>query len=142
MIGVDEPIVSQTKFIVTNGVLEAQDYRFIMRAKNQWGWGAFSPVAVIRASTFPNIVSSIVTSYDSVTGGFKIQWAQPRNNGDVITQYKIEILSTSGNWNADIIDCNGADSNVVVHTECIISLNSLYASPNNLVFQQFVKVRI
>ncbi len=82
LIGLVEPILVQTSFTVTNGVLEGQDYKFKIRAKNIWGWGPFSPVATIRASTVPGSVPNIVTSYDSVSGDFKILWDQPRNNGD------------------------------------------------------------
>jgi hypothetical protein len=83
LIGIDEPVLTQTLFTVTNNILEGQYYKFKIRAKNIWGWGAFSPVVTIRASTFPSVVVPITTSYD-VSGGVKIEWAQTRNNGDPI----------------------------------------------------------
>ena len=72
LIGIIEPILSQSSFTVTNGVLQGQDYKFKVRARNIWGWGSFSPVATIRASTVPSAVTGIVTSYDNVAGDFKI----------------------------------------------------------------------
>lgn len=75
LIGLDEPVLTQTMFTVTNNVLEGQYYKFKIRSKNIWGWGLFSPIVTIRASSWPDLVKNIVTSYDAATGGVKLQWA-------------------------------------------------------------------
>ena len=109
LIGLTEPILTQSSFSVTNGILEGYDYQFKIRAKNIWGWGDFSPIATIRASTVPNSVPKIITSYDPITGNFVISWNQPKNNGDVVTQYNIQIFSNSSNtWYNDLVDCDGS----------------------------------
>jgi len=82
-------------FTVTNNVLEGQYYKFKIRAKNIWGWGPFSPVATIRASSWPDQVKNIITAYDEATGGVKISWGQVKNNGDPIEQYRIQVYSTA-----------------------------------------------
>jgi len=74
LIGLDEPVLTLTMFTVTNNVLEGQYYKFKIRAKNIWGWGPFSPVATIRASSWPDQVKNIITAYDEATGGVKISW--------------------------------------------------------------------
>ena len=43
-----------TSYIVTNGVVAGDFYQFRVRAKNKWGWGNFSPVFTIQASTIPD----------------------------------------------------------------------------------------
>lgn len=143
LIGIDEPVLTQTVFLVTKNILEGQYYKFKIRAKNIWGWGEFSPIVTIRASTFPSAVTPITTSYDEVTGGVKISWAQTKNNGDPITDYKIEIFSyDSLSWNEEPKNCYGSDKLIVSRRECIIPVLELYKSPFKLTFNQFIKVRI
>lgn len=143
LIGISEPILAQSSFTVTNGVLEGQDYKFKVRARNIWGWGPFSPIATIRASTVPNAPTSIITSYDATTGDFKITWSLPKNNGDVVTEYKIEIYSNPNSaWNTELSTCDGANSDVVLYRTCSIPVNTLYLAPHNLIYQQFVLVRV
>ncbi len=40
-------------------------------------------------------MSAVTTSIDSSTGGIKISWTAPLNNGNTITKYKIEISDGS-----------------------------------------------
>lgn len=45
-------------------------------------------------------MSPVLTTIDSVTGGVKIAWTAPFNNGDSIIAYKIEIQDSTGTtWN-------------------------------------------
>ena len=142
LIGINEPIIAQTSFTVTNGILQGQDYQFQIRAMNIWGWGPFSPVATIKASTVPNAVTNIVTSYDSVTGNFMISWNVPQNNGDLVSFYKIQVYSNStSTWNEDP-NCNGLNPDVALYTICEIPVLALYSAPHFLVFNQFVSVRV
>lgn len=141
LIGLSEPILSQSSFTVTNGVLEGQDYKFKIRAKNIWGWGAFSPVGTIRASAVPNQVSNIITSYDTAaTNQFRVTWSQPKNNGDLITAYKIEVYSDpTDQWNEV---CDGTQADVVLYRICLIPIATLFGAPHSLIFNQFVRVRV
>lgn len=126
LIGLDDPVLTQTMFTVTNNVLEGQYYQFKIRAKNVWGWGPFSPIVTIRASTFPDQVKQIVTSYDSITGGVKIVWAQTKNNGDPILEYKVEIYNYfTSSWNLELANCNGANSPVVLDRVCVVPVSVL-----------------
>jgi hypothetical protein len=123
LIGINEPVLTQTLFTVTNNILEGQYYKFKVRAKNIWGWGPFSPEVTIRASTIPSVVIPVTTSYD-VTGGVKIAWAQTKNNGDPIYKYKIQIFSYStSTWNEETTNCNGADSLIVLRRYCVIPVS-------------------
>ncbi len=134
LIGLGEPILTQTTFTVTKNILEGEYYQFKIRAKNIWGWGEFSPVATIRASTFPNLVPSVLTSYD-VSGGLKISWAQTKNNGDPITEYKIQIFSyASSTWYEEVLNCNGASQTVVNNRQCVIPVAVLNTLPYSLAF--------
>ena len=61
-----------------------------MRARNVYGWGAYSSTVTIQAASVPNQVVSLSTSIDSATGGIKVSWLNPYSNGDPITAYKVE----------------------------------------------------
>lgn len=89
LIGMSEPIIGQSSFTATNGVLEGHYYKFKIRAMNIWGWGPFSPVATIKASTVPNTVSNIQATYDASNGNLEVSWNIPASNGDVVTSYAI-----------------------------------------------------
>jgi hypothetical protein len=47
-------------------------YNFRVRALNIWGWGSYSDIKTIKASTAPQTVSNIVTSIDPASGGVLI----------------------------------------------------------------------
>ena len=107
-----------------------------------WGWGPFSPVTTIRASSTPAQMDPPATSYDLTTGGVKISWTAPLNNGNAITGYKIEILSSSSTWNEDLSNCNGLIPSVISSKSCIIPMSTLIVSPHSLSFDALVQVRV
>jgi hypothetical protein len=63
-----------------------------VRARNYWGWGEYSDVLEIKASTVPEKVDTVTTSIEELTGGVRIEWTAPFDNADTITAYKIEAL--------------------------------------------------
>ena len=40
-------------YLVTDNVIEGREYQFRLRAKNAWGWGAYSDVTTIKAAREP-----------------------------------------------------------------------------------------
>jgi len=42
-----------TEYIVSDNVVAGKIHNFQVRSKNKWGWSAWSPVASIKASTWP-----------------------------------------------------------------------------------------
>jgi hypothetical protein len=70
----DYPGVS---YIVASGVASGTTYQFQIKAKNKWGWGAYSSVTSILAASAPSQISAAATSYDSATGGVIIAWSAP-----------------------------------------------------------------
>ncbi len=108
-----------------------------------WGWGDFSPSLSIRAASPPAQMSAAVTSIDAATGGVKITWSIPANNGNSLTAYKIEILNLAENaWSETTATCNGAQNSVFLARECIVPMSTLIAAPFNLVLDSLVKVRV
>ena len=43
-----------------------------VRAQNKWGWGAWSPICTVRASTWPAIASQPTTSISPIDGSVLI----------------------------------------------------------------------
>ena len=66
-----------TSFTVTDNILIGHAYQFRLRAKNIWGWGAYSEVVIIKAARIPEQMTAPATSVDSETGDFVISWTQP-----------------------------------------------------------------
>lgn len=85
------PYSTVTTYTRTTGVVAGQSYQFRIRALNIHGWGSFSPVLTIVASSKPDQMATVTTSIDSSTGKLKILWVEPEDNYNTITAYKIEI---------------------------------------------------
>ena len=80
-----------TSFVVNPGITQGTSYDFKVKARNKWGWGDFSSTVTIAATGVPDQMSEATTTIDIATGGVKITWTQPDNNGATISSYLIEI---------------------------------------------------
>jgi hypothetical protein len=54
---------------VLGNLTSGATYKFRVRAKNTFGFGNFSSILDIKAATWPEISSSVITSIDDITGG-------------------------------------------------------------------------
>jgi hypothetical protein len=111
-----------------------------VRAKNYWGWGEWSDVLLIKASSVPEQVSTATTAIDEATGGLRVEWTEPFDNSDEITEYEIEAKTSSGDW---LSICDGSDAQVVATLRCIVDM-SVLTEPTTfgLVFEDMVEVRV
>jgi hypothetical protein len=92
-----------TKLLI--GLTGGQDYLFKVRAQNIYGYGAYSDLVTIRASSVPdtmNIVDSI-----SVLETIVVSWTAPYNGGEDIDLYDVQIL-TPGKVFVSDATCTGA----------------------------------
>jgi hypothetical protein len=88
-----------TKLLI--GLTGGQDYLFKVRAQNIYGYGEFTDLVTIRASSVPdtmNIVESI-----SVTETIVVSWTAPYN----IDLYDVQILTPAEVFFSDST-CTGA----------------------------------
>ena len=133
-----------TSYIVTNGVVAGNFFMFRVRAKNQWGWGSFSPSFTIQASTMPDKVSVPTTSIVAETGAVLVQWQKPNERSNEIDMYKIEIQSSSDSsiWSESLASCDGKLPSVVLSRQCIIPMETLLAAPFTYQLSQVIKVRV
>ncbi len=127
-----------SSFLVTGGVTVGASYRFTVRARNFWGWGAASPVATIVAATAPAKVTTATTSVKATTGAVLIAWAAPDARGDPITSYTVEIQdATASSWTAETADCGGTAALL-----CTVPMAVLRAWPYSLAQGALVVVRV
>lgn len=86
-------------YTLTIDIVASVSYSFKIRPRNKWGWGEYSsPNLEVLAAYVPLRVDLPVTSIDSITGGVKITWIAPYENGAVISAYQIEILDSNDLW--------------------------------------------
>lgn len=90
---------------------------------NIWGWGEWSPILWVNASSYPGDVSKPVTSIDQVTGGVLIQWVAPNDHSSVINRYKIELYNKHNLTWQEVIHCDGQQAKIVKDRSCIVPMN-------------------
>ena len=83
---------------------------------------------------------STVTTSIGINGDVQITWAQPNDNSDPITAYKIEIQLLNGSWLQDTTDCNGSSSIIMSQMYCVVPMSTL-TSTYSLVFGDLVVAR-
>jgi hypothetical protein len=112
--------ISYTHTAVTTGA----SYKYRVRAKNTWGYGAYSNEATLKASGAPDTMATATTSIDSATGGVRIAWTEPASNGETISAYIIKIKTNAGAWSTTS-DCDGSSSTVITNKYCIVPMATL-----------------
>ena len=128
----NNPSSLSTSTILTSEVQAGETYQFRVRARNIHGWGDYSNVVPIKAAGLPDQVASATTSIDPTTGGVVIQWVEPHDGSQTITEYLVEVANVDAtSWHEDSTNCDGSDPAV---TSCTIPMDVLVAAPHRLVF--------
>jgi len=128
-------------YTLTNTIVAGQTYSFRIRARNKWGWSEFStPPLQVLAAFVPYRVDLPATSIDVLSGGVKVAWLAPYENGATISAYYIEIKDQSGNWQTTP-ECDGSTAQVINALSCVVSMDTLSLS-YGLAFNEIVIVRI
>jgi len=133
-----------TSYIVTNGVVAGDYYQFRVRAKNKWGWGAFSPVFTIQASTIPDKMLPPTTSNNLQTGQVTISWIKPNDRNNAIDKYRIEVQSFTDNtqWIETLATCDGTNELIVTTRTCSVPMETLLAAPYGYTLSSTIKARV
>lgn len=87
-----------------------------VRARNFWGWSEYSDLLEIKASTWPSKVNTPLTVLDESSGDILLQWSEPDNKSDTITEYRIECLNYAGVW-SEVCDGSSAPTSCLVEME-------------------------
>lgn len=106
--------------------MEGTDYKFRLRAKNKFGWGAWSSTVTIRADEVPAQISPVTTTAESIY--IRVSWALPSTvNGSPIEEYRLLVLSSDGLREEETTSCDGTDVDLVVSStpSCLIPMQEL-----------------
>ena len=83
-------IYEDTDYSISAGIEVGKSYQVRVAAKNYWGWGEFSEVLTITATSYPEQPEAPTTGIDEVAGGLRAIWVAPFDNSEPITAYLIE----------------------------------------------------
>ena len=138
-----EADMTDTEYLVTNQILQSYTYSFQIRAQNKWGWGDWSSVTQVVASTWPEIVDQPTTSIEPTDGSVTIVWTQPDTRGDPITQYLIEFGDAVDNsvWVTYTVECNGQSQTVIEFRTCSVDM-SFFISQLRYSLDDPIKARV
>ena len=132
--------VTDTAYLAS-GLTFGVTYEFKIESRNSYGYSAFSETITLLCAFKPDPPAYVATfnTNELVT----ITWTEPVANGSPFTAYKILVQEKeSGTFTQESIDCDGTSANVIANRECTIDLETLKASPFNLVKDDPVNVRI
>jgi hypothetical protein len=74
-------------------------YQFRLRAKNKWGWGAYSEVTSVQAANKPLPITDLTSHIDESSGNIVLSWTLAADQSSPLTETTIELWSvSSGNW--------------------------------------------
>ena len=76
-------------YSVGGSIVESGLYKFMIRAKNKWGFGPFSSITSIVASGSPYKILNVTTYVSKLSGDVIVLWTTPVLNGASITSYLI-----------------------------------------------------
>lgn len=83
-------------------------YKFRYRARNVFGWSAWSQVGDIIAASVPDRMPAVITSLQGVY--VKIDWASGTPfNGQPITQFEIKIRTSNSSLYVHESTCDGGE---------------------------------
>jgi len=108
------------------------------------GYGPWSNVFVIYASSAPGQMTAVTTSIDVGLDATKVKivWLEPAVNGATIDAYEILIRHKDGiQYIEDTTNCHGTSNTIVAAKQCLIPLTTLRSSSYNLVYNDLVVVR-
>jgi hypothetical protein len=112
-------------------LVDGENYKFKVQARNAVGFGAFSSEVVIRAAKVPEMPISVQTSVE--LSSVVISWTPDYDGGSPIIAYQIVIRESDGlTFTEDASNCDGSSAQVVVDLECTVPISVLKESPYSL----------
>lgn len=131
---IDSLVTSYTVSGLTGGAT----YLFKVRAKNIYGYGAFSSELTIVPSDVPDQVSIPTTALS--TTSVIISWAAPDAHSAPIDYYEISFLKADGTYGQDATNCDGTGTIATSHT-CTVPMASI-VSLTSLAVDTLIQVKV
>lgn len=126
--------------LVTSGVTAGQSYQFRLRAQNEVGWGAYSPILTVVPSSPPAQMAAPTVTVSTVYT--RLDWVAPNDNGASLTAYKILLIDSNNAFIEESTYCAGADATVMANRYCQIPMAALRAAPYSLAVGTLVQAKV
>ena len=131
-----------TSFTV-NAVTGGKAYRFMVRARNIYGYGASSAITTVIPDDKPGKTSIATVALNALTPTeVEVSWPLPDDHSSVVTGYDILFMLANGAFAHEMTRCDGNNSAVVEYRKCSVpttTLRTLTARPRDSLIR--VKVR-
>ena len=124
------PIDSLSLSYTSNSLITGSSYNFKYRAKNNIGWGPFSPTTSIVCGTSPNTPDAPSTV--RVSNNITVNWTLPSLNGGAVVKFNIYLMRNDGNYNINPVFCDGSQSSTIAALSCTFDISNITSSPFNL----------
>lgn len=135
----DALVTSFTVNAVTGGLA----YRFMVRARNIYGYGASSPITTVIPDDKPGKTSIATVALNAAEPTeVQVSWDLPNEHSSVITSYEILFMLANGDFAHELTRCDGTVASVVSARKCSVpmtTLRTLTARPRDSLIR--VKVR-
>lgn len=115
----------------TSGFTVGTTYLFKYRAKNQYGYGDYSPELSVMAGAVPDQLSAVTTSL-TAGGLLQIDWNPTSNDHSLsVTEYLVAIKDDDSATYTAHADCDGTSGTVVSNTLCTVTMSDMGSAPYN-----------
>jgi hypothetical protein len=102
-----------TSFTV-NAVTGGKAYRFMVRARNIYGYGASSPITTVIPDDKPGKTSIATVALNALAPTeVEISWPLPDDHSSTVNGYDILFMLANGDFAHEMTKCNGNNSDVI-----------------------------
>jgi hypothetical protein len=114
-----------TKFTV-NAVTGGKAYRFMVRARNIYGYGATSPITTVIPDDKPGKTSIATVALNPLAPTeVEISWPLPDDHSSTVNGYDILFMLANGDFAHEMTKCNGNNSDVIEFRKCSVPMTTL-----------------
>lgn len=130
-----------TKSFTASGLTSGIIYEFKIESRNSYGYSELSDPITLLAAFKPDAPITVGTA--NYLNQVVVTWSMPVTNGSPITGYRIYIQEhNSGAFTQESVECDGTLTTTINDRTCSILLETLKASPYNLVKDEEVYVKV
>jgi hypothetical protein len=136
----------QTNTYLSVSVVESGETSlfFRIRARNKYGFGEYSSIVAIKASSAPDKVDMPDARWVSISdteAGIEISWNAPSSNNEPITAYSVEIADNNSTFD-ESSECNGSSDAIKSSRTCTVSATELEGPNFLLEFRDPIHIKV
>ena len=131
IVGGDSTYNTDLSFLQT-GLTTGDDYKFRVRASNEFGWGPYSAEVTIRADEVPATIDPVTTTAQTIY--VRIDWSLVSTDyGSPVLEYFVQIQAKDGSYQTSP-SCLGDDYEILTSLApfCLVPFSELRTAPYQL----------